>query len=155
MSRTSIAALATAVAAIGTTQILGFQTFPVKACAVLTRDLVEPFSANKRALDSFPPEEEATPTSSSCEWGVVRLQLYSARPGIKPTAPKEYAPLAGVGDTAFFRNNRNEYAELLVWSGSHHFTLQVGVPAGGSVDAIKPKTVALAQAIIKKLSSTR
>ena len=153
MRRASIGALV--IATIGTTSLLAFQTTPIKACSILTRDLVEPFSASKRALDSFPPEEEATPTSSSCEWGVVRLQLYSARPGIKPTAPKEYAPLAGVGDTAFFRNNRNEYAELLVWSGSHHFTLQVGVPAGGSVDAIKSKGVALAQAIIKKLPSTR
>jgi hypothetical protein len=153
VTRTSIAALA--VAAIGTTPLLAFQTFPIKACSVLTRDLVEPFSANKRALDLFPPEEEATPTSSACEWGVVRLQLYSARPGTKPTAPKDYAPLAGVGDTAFFRNNSNTYAELLVWSGSHHLTLQVGVPAGGTVDAIKPKTVALAQAILKKLPSSR
>ena len=123
----------------------------IKACSVLTRDLVEPFSANKRALDLIPPEEETMSSGSACEWGVVRLQLYPARPGASHTAPKDYQPLPGVGDAAFFHNNRNQYAELLVWSGTHQFTLQVSVPTGSTADAMKPKTVDLAQAIIKKL----
>jgi hypothetical protein len=123
----------------------------IKACSILTRDLVEPFAANKRILDLVPPEEEALSSGVACEWGIVRLQLYPARPGASHTAPKDYLPQAGVGDAAFFHNNRNRYAELLVWSGAHHFTLQVSVPTGTTADAIRPKTVDLANAIIKKL----
>ena len=123
----------------------------LKACPILTRDLVEPFAQTTRALDLFPPEEETMSAGTACEWGVVRLQLYPARPGAAHTAPKDYLPLPGLGETAFFHNNRDRYAELLVWSGAHHFTLQVSVPTGSTADAIKPKTVALANAIIKKL----
>jgi hypothetical protein len=59
--------------------------------------------------------------------------------------------VTGVGDTAFFRNNANNYAELMVWTGSHHFTIQLAVPTGGTVESIKPKAVGLAQAIVAKL----
>lgn len=123
----------------------------IKACSILTRDLVEPLAENKRVLALIPPEEETMASGSACEWGTVRLQLYSARPGGSHTAPKDYQPLSGVGDAAFFHNNRNRYAELMVWSGAHHFTLQVSVPTGSTADAMKPKTIDLASAIIKKL----
>ena len=143
---------------IGNAPLLAFQArggaaagSGVKACSILTRDLVEPFAENKRVLDLIPPEEETTSSSSACEWGIVRLQLYSARPGATHTAPKDFQPLPGVGDAAFFRNNPNGYAELLVWSGANHFTLQVSVPTGSTAEAIKPKTVELANAIIKRL----
>jgi len=123
----------------------------IKACSILTRDLVEPFTENKRVLDLIPPEEETSGTSSACEYGVVRLQHTPTGPGGERKAPKEFEPLAGVGEKAFFRNNRNTYAELLVWSGAHYFTLQVSVPTGSTAEAIKPKTVALANAILRKL----
>ena len=123
----------------------------IKACSILTRDLVEPFAENKRTLDLIPPEEETMSSGSACEWGIVRLQLYAARPGASHTAPKDFVPLPGVGDAAFFHNNRDRYAELMVWSGAHHFTLQVSVPTGSTADAIRPRTVDLATAIIKKL----
>ncbi|HUR33274.1 MAG TPA: hypothetical protein VM032_05730 [Vicinamibacterales bacterium] len=123
----------------------------IRACAILTRDLVEPFTENKRVLDLIPPEEETTGTSSACEYGVVRLQHSPVRPGGERTAPKDFAPLAGVGEKAFFRSNRNEYAELVVWSGAHYITLQVSVPTGSTAEAIKPKTVALANAVLRKL----
>jgi hypothetical protein len=39
----------------------------------------------------------------------------------------------------------------MVWTGPHHFTIQLGVPVGGTVESIKPNTIALAHAIIAKL----
>jgi hypothetical protein len=123
----------------------------VRACAILTKDLVEPFAENKRVLDLVPPEEEAMGAGSACEYGVVRLQIYPVGPGGDRTAPRDFQPLSGVGEKAFFRNNRSQYAELMVWSGSHHFTLQVSVPTGGTAEAIKPKAVSLANAIVQKL----
>lgn len=156
MSRFIAALLALA---IGTTPLLASQArgggaaagSGIKACSILTRDLVEPFAENKRTLDLIPPEEETMPSGSACEWGVVRLQLYSARAGASREAPKDFQPLPGVGEAAFFRNNRNRYAELMVWSGANYFTLQVSVPTGSTADAIKPKTIDLANTIIKKL----
>ena len=48
----------------------------VRACAALSRDLVAPFTENKKILDLIPPEEEALGTSgTACEYGAVRLQL--------------------------------------------------------------------------------
>lgn len=62
-----------------------------------------------------------------------------------------HAPVArGAGEAAFFRSNRNRYAELM-WTATHHFTLQVSVPTGSTAEAINPNTIALANAIIAKL----
>ena len=132
-------------------QARGVAGSEIKACSILTKDLVEPFTENKRLLDLFPPDEETSPASSACEYGVVRLQHYPSRPGAPRTIPKDFQPLAGVGEQAAFRSNGNRYAEMLVWSGAHHFTLQVAVPTGSTAEAIKPKTVTLANAIIQKL----
>jgi hypothetical protein len=127
---------------------------PVGACSILTKDLVAPFAQNKKVLDLIPPEEESMAGSASaCEYGIVRLQLYPtplARQN-RASPGKDFQPLSGAGEAAYFRNNRNNYAELLVWTATHHFTLQVSVPTGSTAEAIKPNTVALANAIIAKL----
>jgi hypothetical protein len=39
----------------------------------------------------------------------------------------------------------------LWWSGSYYLTLQVSVPTGSTAEAIKPNTVALANALLAKL----
>lgn len=39
----------------------------------------------------------------------------------------------------------------MVWTGAHHFTIQLGVPEGSTPDAIKPNTIELARALIPKL----
>ena len=125
---------------------------PVRACAVLTRDLVAPFTENKTVLDLLPPSEEELGTSgTACEYGAVRLQLFPGRGGKVTVSSKEYQPISGVGDGGLFRNNRNYYAELTVWTGKHRIDLQVGVPSGRTADAIKPDVIALANAILKKL----
>jgi hypothetical protein len=125
----------------------------IPACSILTKDLVAPFTQNKKVLDLIPPEEESLGASgAACEYGLVRLQLYpSARAQQKRTAPKEFQPVSGVGEAAYFRNNRNNYAELLVWTATHYFTLQVSVPMGSTAEAIKPNTIALANSVIAKL----
>jgi hypothetical protein len=52
----------------------------VRACGVLTRDLVAPFTESKQILDLIPPEEEALGTAgTACEYGAVRLQLFPSR----------------------------------------------------------------------------
>jgi len=124
----------------------------VRACAVLTRDLVAPFTENKRILDLIPPEEEALGTSgTACEHGAVRLQLFPGRGGKRTLSAKDLQPISGAGEGGYFRSNPNGYAELMVWTSKHALDLQVSVPSGRTAEAIKPDVVALANAIIAKL----
>jgi hypothetical protein len=124
----------------------------VRACAVLTRDLVAPFTENKKVLDLIPPEEETLGTSgTACEHGAVRLQLYPGRGGKGTVSGKDFQPISGAGWTGYFRNNRDSYAELMVWTPKHSLTLQVSVSTGRTAEAMKPDVVALSNAIIAKL----
>ena len=124
----------------------------IKACSILTRDLVLPFAENPKLLDLIPPEEEPMAGGgAACEYGIVRLQI-SPGAGPKRAAPdKEWQPLSGAGEAAFFRSNRNRYAELMFWTPKHYLTLQVSVPTGSTAEAIKPKVLTLANQVIAKL----
>src|SRR5918993_5409865 len=65
----------------------------LRACAVLTRDLVTPFTENKKMLDLIPPQEEALGTSgTACEYGAVRLQLFPGRGGKRTFSAKNLQP---------------------------------------------------------------
>ena len=124
----------------------------VRACAVLTRDLVAPFTENKKVLDLIPPKEEALGTSgTACEHGAVRLQLFPGRGGKRTPYTKDLQPISGAGEGGYFRSNRDRYAELMVWTSKHSLDLQVSVPSGRTAETIKPDVVALANAIIAKL----
>ena len=124
----------------------------VRACAVLTRDLVAPFTENKKVLDLIPPNEEALGTSgTACTYGAVRLQLFPGRGGKRTVSAKDLQPITGAGDGGYFRSNRDRYAELMVWTAKHSLDLQVSVPSGRTAEAIKPDVVALANTIIAKL----
>jgi hypothetical protein len=123
-----------------------------KACSILTKDLVLPFSPNPKMLDLIPAEEEPFGNGgTACDYGPVRLQLYPPRTSPAKTQPKDFQALSGAGELAYFRSNRDRYAELMVWGGVHYFTLQVSVPSGSTAEAIKPKTVTLANQVIAKL----
>ena len=124
----------------------------VRACAVLTRDLVAPLTENKKILDLIPPQEEALETSgTACQYGSVRLQLFPGRGGKRTPYTKDLQPISGAGEGGYFRSNRDRYAELMVWTSKHSLDLQVSVPSGRTAEAIKPDVVALANAIIAKL----
>lgn len=124
----------------------------VRACQVLTRDLVAPLTANKTVLDLLPPEESAVGTSgTACQYGAVRLQLFPGRGGKRTPSVKDLQPISGAGQGGYFHNNRDRYAELTVWTDKHSLDLQVSVPSGRTAEAIKPDVIALANAIIAKL----
>jgi hypothetical protein len=124
----------------------------VRACAVLTKDLVAPFTENKKVLDVLPPSEEALGTSgTACTYGAVRMQLFPGRGGKPTVSAPGLQPVSGAGDGGLFRSNRNRYAELMVWTSKYRVDLQVDVPSGRTAEAIKPDVIALANAILKKL----
>jgi hypothetical protein len=124
----------------------------LRACALLTRDLVEKFSENKKVLDLLPPDEETLGTSgTACTYGAVRLQVFPGRGGKRTVSAPGLQPISGAGEGGYFRDNRNRYAELMIWTAKHSLDLQVSVPSGRTAEAIKPDVVALANAILAKL----
>lgn len=127
----------------------------ISACALLTPDVMEKFdTAKPETRKLFTPEEESIGANGTyCGHGGVILQVnpFARSEDLRKSPGKDWQNVAGIGDTAFFRNNRDRYAELMVWTGPHHFTIQLDVPTGGTVESIKPKAIGLATAIIPKL----
>jgi len=127
----------------------------ISACALLTPDVMAKFDTGKpEILKMFKPEEEPVGVNGTyCEHGGIGLQVNPfARPDdLRKSPPKDWQPVTGVGDTAFFRNNRNSYAELMVWTGPNHFTIQLHVPTGDTAESVRPKAIGLANAVIAKL----
>jgi hypothetical protein len=131
---------------------------PISACSLLPTDLVVKVGGVDSTMAKLiKPEEEAMgATGSACEYGEIRLQVDPFTPErlaqiLKTETAKTWAPVSGVGDAAYFNNNRNRYAELIVRTGTHVFTIQFGVAIGSTAEATKPKTITLANAIIPKL----
>jgi len=129
----------------------------IRACEVLTRDLVEKYDTlNPKLRDLVPRQEEAIGSHGSlCDDGGILIQIdpFLRSEDYRKSPPKDWLALSGVGDTAYFRNNGNRWAELMVWTGTHHFTIQLSVPTGGTAESIKPNTIGLATALIAKLKS--
>ena len=126
----------------------------VSACSLLPRDLVEKvITGSKETLKYMKPQEQPIGTHGSfCDYGLIlQVNPFLRHEDLRKSPGKDWHRVTGVGDTAYFRNNTNNYAELMVWSGAHHFTIQLGIPAGGTAESVRPNTITLANAIISKL----
>ena len=126
----------------------------VSACSLLPRDLVEKvITGTTETLKYLKPQEQPIGTHGSfCDYGVIlQVDPFLRHEDVRKSPGKDWHRVTGVGDTAYFRNNANSFAELMVWTGSHHFTIQMGIPAGGTADSVRPNTITLANAIIPKL----
>jgi hypothetical protein len=128
---------------------------PISACALLTPDVMEKFDTAEPATRKlFKPEEESIGANGTyCAHGGVILQVnpFARSEDLLKSPGKDWQNVTGIGDTAYFRNNRDRHAEVMVWTGPHHFTIQLDVPTGGTVESIKPKAIGLATAIAAKL----
>src|SRR5688572_19157169 len=129
----------------------------IRACEVLTRDLVAKYDTqNPKLRDLIPRQEEAIGShGSSCNDGGILIQIdpFLRSDTYRKSPPKDWLAVSGVGDTAYFRNNGNQWAELMVWTGARHFTIQLSVPNGGTAESVKPNTIGLATALIARLKS--
>ena len=129
----------------------------IRACEVLTRDVVAKFdTGNPKMRDLIPRNEEAIGShGSSCNDGSIFVQIdpFLNSDSYRKSPAKDWQAVSGVGDTAYFHNNRDRYAELMVWSGKHHFTIQLSVPDGRTAEAVKPNTIGIATALVAKLKS--
>ena len=129
----------------------------ISACALLTPDLVEKYDTHDPKLRKLiPRSEEAIGTQgSSCDDGGIMIQVnpFGRPDDLRKSPPKDWQPISGIGDTAYFRNNGDRWAEVVVWTGAHHFTIQLSVPNGGTAESIKPKVTGLATALVARLKS--
>ncbi len=129
----------------------------IRACDVMTPDMVAKYDTQDPKIRKLIPrnEEAMGPHGSSCSDGGIRIQVNPfANPDTYRKKPqKDWVAISGVGDTAYFHNNWDRWAELIVWSGSHHFTIQLSVPNGGTAESVKPNTIGLATAMIARLKS--
>jgi len=128
----------------------------ISACSLLPRELVLKFTPHdQKIVDIVPPSENRLGESgSACSYGGIELQIDPFTPArleaLRAQHGKGWSPVPGVGDAAYFFDNRGEYAELYARVGTRVFTIQMDV-ASGSVEAVKPKVAGLAQAIVPKL----
>lgn len=129
----------------------------LNACAFLPRPLMEkvtPGPVNKLVFEMKAEEAAIGAAGSSCDYATTGLQInpFARADEMRRNSPgKDWQRLTGVGDAAYFRDNGGRWAELMVWTGAHHFTIQMGVPTGSTAEAIKPNTVTLARAIVDRL----
>ena len=124
----------------------------IKACSLLPKEEVKKYLPWNAVLDRMPLEEEPIGASgSSCNYPSVFIQVFPFSQGTIDAARKKggLEAISGVGDEAYFHNNRNEYAELYVKTGKHLLTIQAN--ADGKIEAVKPGALNLAKALVAKL----
>jgi hypothetical protein len=129
----------------------------LRACALLTKDLAAKVTPNKnQVILTIPPSEESLGAAgSSCSYAGIELQIDPFTPAnldaLYKDRGKAWTPVPGVGDAAYFFDNRGEYAELYARVGDRVFSIQMDVPPGSSVPAIKPNVITLAHAVAPRL----
>ena len=127
------------------------------ACALLTKELVTqitPYDTQTLAgvLGVRPTEDPIGQSGSACSYGGITMQIDPFPfATIEKMRTPAWAAVPGVGDAAYFRDNRGEWGELYVRSGTHVLTIQMDVPTGKTTASIQSNTVALAKAILPKL----
>jgi hypothetical protein len=125
------------------------------ACALLTKDVLAAHTPTSiesfKLMMSMQPMEDKVGAGTACSYGGVTLQLDPFAAASFDRLFGEWTPVAGIGTKAFFRQNRNAYAELAVLSGSRILTLQMSVPDGRTPSSIQPNVVALAKALLAKM----
>ena len=130
------------------------QAAPVKVCSLVARAEVKKLLPWAPHVDGMPEEEEPVGTAgSSCTYPSVSIQVLPPSQAILEAVKKNYKleTVSGVGEEAYFRNNKNLYAELYVKTGKHLLTLQGNVPTGKTPESMKPALESLAKLYVEKL----
>ena len=128
----------------------------IKACSLLSKELAMKVSgaANKAVFDLPPQEEAAGKSGAACNYADITLQIDAFTPAsidqMAKQQGKNWEPVAGVGDRAYFRGDRN-FAQLIGYVGARTFTVELGVPFQSTADKMKPNAITLANAVIPKL----
>jgi hypothetical protein len=124
----------------------------VAVCSLVPKDVVKKHLPWENMFDRMPLEEEPIgATGSSCGYPTVHVQVLAYTAGFIEAARKAgpLEAIAGLGDDAWFRNNRDQYAEVFVKVGPRLLTLQADADDG--VAAVKPRVIELATVYVATL----
>jgi hypothetical protein len=126
----------------------------INACALLAKQEVKKHLPWLAALDAMPLEQDEIGTSGSgCGYPSVYVQVLANPQSMIDVVKKRggFETVAGIGDEAYFYNNRDDYAELYVRVGQRMLTLQADVRTGEKAESVKPGVLSLAKALVSKL----
>ena len=152
-----VASCLAAAVAVGMPSLLSAQSAQpdpakIKVCSLLTKEQVKKHLPWRPELDQFPPEEEALGNyGSSCNYPTVHIQVMPSRSSMIEQAKKKggLEPISGLGEEAYFHNNKGMYAELYVRQGKYLFTVQANV--NGPIATAKDGAIKLAKDLAAKL----
>ena len=124
----------------------------IAVCTLVPKEEVKKHLPWQAFLDQMPITEEPIGASgSSCNYPTADIQILPFTQSFLDSMRKSGATesIPGLGDEAYFRNNNNLYAEIVVKVGQRLLTIQAD--ADDDIDATKPKVISLARAIVPKL----
>jgi hypothetical protein len=124
----------------------------IQACSLLPAAEVKKHLPWRPQLDQFAPEEEPIGTiGSSCNYPTVFIQVLPFSQNMINIMREKggLETLSGVGDEAYFHNNRDRYAEFFVRVGQRMLTLQANVD--GNMPTVKAGSINLARALVARL----
>lgn len=128
----------------------------VKVCSLLSPAEVKKLAPWEPHLDRFAKaEEEAIGTSgSSCNYPTAFIQVMAFHRRFIDDIRKAgilLEPVSGVGDEAYVRNNRDNYAELVAKVGPHSLTVQLSIERNKTFESTRPSLIAIGKAYAAKL----
>ncbi len=124
----------------------------ISACSLASKAEVKKHLPWIPELDQLPIEEEPIGNyGSSCNYPSVFIQVlpFSQRTIDSLRKKDGIEPINGVGNEAYFHNNKDRYAELYVKVGQRVLTLQAN--GHGKIEAVKPGVLNLAKVLVDKL----
>jgi hypothetical protein len=124
----------------------------IAVCPLVSKEEVKKHLPWNPVMDQFPLEEESIGASgSSCSYPTVLVQVLPYTQNMVDALHKQgkLEPISGVGDEAYFRNNKDLFAELYAKVGNRLLTLQSS--SSGKVEAVKPGVISLAKVFVAKL----
>lgn len=124
----------------------------IAVCPLVTKAEVKKHLPWNPVMDQFPLEEEPIGASgSSCNYPTVLVQVLPYTQSMVDAMHKQgkLEAISGIGDEAYFHNNKNMFAELYAKVGNRLLTLQSS--SSGKVDAVKPGVLSLAKVFVAKL----
>jgi hypothetical protein len=156
LSIVAICFYAAGAVAYGLPQEPGAKYQVVKVCSLLSLAEVKKLAPWAPHLDQFakPEEEPIGSTGSSCNYPTVFIQVMAFQRSFIDAARKTEIPLepvSGVGDEAYVRNNRGNYAELVAKVGPHSLTVQLSIDRNKTFESTKPSLIEIGKAYAAKL----
>ena len=126
------------------------------ACSLLTKDVVTQVSpASPESLKlmlTVEPMESKSGAGTLCSYGGITMQIDAVTPAsMEKVRDKTWVAVPGLGDTAYFHDNRGRFAELYVQAGKRTLTVQMSPGTGKTVADTKANTIALAKLLLPKL----